>query len=281
MTSRQDPLLVIGCPRSGTTLLLRCLARHEDLAWVSRLVDRHPGQPWLSALNRLHDVPVVGDRSYWAVAGAGARLGRLIGWSRPTEPWSFWEAHLPGFRDDDVAGPGDIVRAVDRVVHAHGGIRMLSKYTDLPRVTHIRAVFPQAQFVHIVRDRDATISSYHAKLASGAFGTLRYVDEWVARWDDSLRQRYRDDPTPMTFADSQCRYFIGEIRSALATVPADDAIEVCYEELVEDPVDVLARICTMAGLRPSPQMEQFARRTCRPGRNELTQSSALADQSVG
>ena len=50
------PIFLIGCPRSGTTILLRLIAAHEELAWVSRYVNKLPKRLSLTLLNRVYDL---------------------------------------------------------------------------------------------------------------------------------------------------------------------------------------------------------------------------------
>lgn len=45
-------VFIIGCPRSGTTMLYHTLAAHPDFAYVSNHVNSHPEWTALAVVNR-------------------------------------------------------------------------------------------------------------------------------------------------------------------------------------------------------------------------------------
>src|SRR4051794_27962840 len=127
MTSFTRPIFpfVVGCSRSGTTLL-------------RALLDAHP----------LLAVP---PESHFAVAPRLRRLGR--------DPWfRLWGIEPPDLRGLDVA---DAVRAV---FAAYAAAQGKPRYADkTPHyVSHLPLLaerFPEARFVHVVRDgRDVALS---------------------------------------------------------------------------------------------------------------------------
>lgn len=87
-------------------------------------------------------------------------------------------------------------------------------------VPELRTVFPEARFIHVIRDgRDTALSSWKA-----AFGPRT----WVAaayKWRDSIRATQR----------------------GIRAVPADTVLEVRYEELLRYPETILSRVCDFIG----------------------------------
>ena len=47
------PVFLIGAPRSGTSLLYKCLALHPDLTYISNYNERLPRWESVSLLNRI------------------------------------------------------------------------------------------------------------------------------------------------------------------------------------------------------------------------------------
>ncbi len=51
----KKPVFIIGCPRSGTTMLLDILSSHEDFAWISQFVNKLPSKIYLGYIQRLYN----------------------------------------------------------------------------------------------------------------------------------------------------------------------------------------------------------------------------------
>ena len=193
------PIFIIGCPRSGTTLLQELLCGQGKLAWVSSLVDHFPRLPALSLLNRLTDLPLDGR---WI----GTRRNLLSRAVRPTEPWAFLGSCMRNFqwprqgdvpprrRDGSDISPDEIAatrRAFRRICSWHGKKRLLTKYTDFPRIQYLRRVFPDAFFVHVQRDPRAVIYSYYRKIESGDFHNWDEREWWSSGWPESWAEDWR------------------------------------------------------------------------------------------
>ncbi len=102
-------LLVIGPPRSGTTLLLQWLAELGHFAYPTNLLARFYAAPYLGALiNRLIGDPQFnyGDELFDHSLGARqyrSDLGKTQGMLQPSEFWYFWRRFIP----NDQAEPLD------------------------------------------------------------------------------------------------------------------------------------------------------------------------------
>jgi hypothetical protein len=219
------PVFIIGCPRSGTTLLLDVLAGTQSFGYVSTVGDRDKAADALHGRTRIYDLPFVGgriERNRRTLHGIASRLGPLKGHVRrriPTaiEPWEFWEDLIPGFRPERGDGRAvDPVSAVDddRIERAQLTVSallesqrrtvLLSKYTDFPRLRLIRAVFPTARFIHIRRDPFAVAASYATEIESGRFGTWAQRDWWAAEWPEPAQAHWRDSGESVRSTKSRC-----------------------------------------------------------------------------
>ena len=66
----KKPVFIIGCPRSGTTLLLDLLAAHEAFAWASHYTNHLSRFSILDLLNLVYEVPVLGRKLFgWKISG--------------------------------------------------------------------------------------------------------------------------------------------------------------------------------------------------------------------
>ena len=263
------PVFVIGCPRSGTTLLLDLLAGTRAFGYVSTSGTRRDVDESLHGRTRIYDTPMIGGllcthrARLLAVTAQLGPLGRAARRRLPSaiEPWEFWEDLIPTFRPEWGDGPAvdppansltpavvERTRAVvaDLLARQHRAV-LLSKYTDFPRVELMRLVFPHARFVHIHRDAHAVANSYAAEIEAGRFGTWDYREWWAAEWPEAARAHWRSHgETILGFAAHNRNRLVGLVEAAVADDPL--ALTVTYEELAVDPATTLRRILDFAGV---------------------------------
>lgn len=216
------PVVVLGVSRSGTTLLKEMLDRHSELAipsesyFIPQLWDRHGERSPVSAV----------------VADLG-RIARVRDWGVSPEDV---RARLPeGARFRDV---------IDAVYRSYAEARGKSRYGDktpayMQRLPLLDAVFPGAQYVHIVRDgRDAGIS-FMAMTRKPRFnaGRARRLPEFACAW----------------------RLEVEGARRFGASLGPGRYLEVRYEDLVAEPEARLRQVCGFLGLGWEPAMLDYHR----------------------
>jgi len=218
------PLLIGACPRSGTTLLRSLLNNHPDLA-----------------------VPAETD----FVIGAWAHRGRWGDLRRPQNRRRLaeWILDTPGRGGKRIrAGAFSRDEAVERVVAAPPTLgsalaalfAMFAEGKGKPRwgdkrpayAVYLDAVFdlfPDAQFVNLVRDPRAAAAS-------------------------QMRAPWYDDGRTLALAPAVAnwQYALRRVDAYAERLRPDQLLDLRYEDLVRDPPAALTRVCEFAGLRAGP-----------------------------
>lgn len=212
-------IFVVGCPRSGTTLVQGLLAAHPDLVTFPEthfFTTIHP----LNRFRALAGWPSL--RATGAMAAWAARAGRPdLAALDPVRPWSRDSA--AGFR-----------RVLDAWADAAGARGWIEKTpAHVYRIGAITRAVPDARFIHVVRDGRETVASLHdVARRHPAVWRSRYrffgargltVDECVLRWNRAMA-----------------------CTAAVAGNPAH--LIVRYEAVVADPRAAIGRMCSFIGL---------------------------------
>lgn len=150
------PIFIVGCQRSGTTIFYRLLSSHPDLAWFSNFTDRFPGFPHLAVFSNLFPLRqnkfiLMPMRVMIPKPREGVRIfGKCI---------SVNKKYLSA---NDVL-PEDATRLINQItahLKYHGRPRFLNKnITNAHRIGYLNAIFPEAIFLHMIRDPRANVAS--------------------------------------------------------------------------------------------------------------------------
>lgn len=229
------PFFVIGSPRSGTTMLRLMLTSHPQL-----LVPPECGfLLWLQ--------PQFGGWGAVEFADADniARFAHAVTAARKFDTWRLTRDEVAAAVAARTArGYADACDAVYRLFAARAG-KPEAIWGDknnyyLAHVGALRALFPRARFLHIVRDGRDAACSYREVMALPSTSPYRPV-------------------LPVAIGDI-ARQWAGDVRTIrdqLAILPAADACEMRYEDLTADPARELTRICSWLGVAFAPAMLRF------------------------
>jgi hypothetical protein len=216
------PLLVLGVSRSGTTLLRVILDRSPGIAipdesfFIPLLARRHRGE--VDAARFLDDLRRLPTLSAWGLSPEeiGARL-------------------RPGMR---------AAEAIAAIFEAHAAKELKPRWGDktpmyMRHLPLLDRLFPDAQYVHLIRDgREAALS--FLRMPAGAF-----TRTWAH---------------PDTAAEFAClwRSEVSAARKLGEKIGPSRYLEVRYEELVAVPEDVVTRICEFASIPYDAAMLDYA-----------------------
>jgi Sulfotransferase family len=222
-------LYIVGCPRSGTTLL-------------RRMVDAHPK---IAITRETHWIP--------EVAGQGRGID-LAGRVTPELP-AVLEAH-PKFATLGIdreelerlararpSYPTFVQALFDRYGAARGKLIVGDKTPGYVReIGLLHELFPRARFVHLVRDgRDVCLSAL----------------EWERKAEQFRRRFPTWDDAPVATAALWWRWHVLEGRASGNRLGPELYVELRYEALVADPEDECRRLCDFLRVAFDPAMLRF------------------------
>lgn len=269
---------VLGTGRCGSTLMAELIARHHDVGFVSNFDDKFSRLDlkgrWNNALFNRSDERDPSLRPFRDRRRPIER-GRLR--VAPSEGWEVLEKQVsPIFprpcRDltADDAMPWLQRRITDffdsRVV-AQGKPVFMHHLTGWPRSGLLSAAYPEARYVHVIRDGRAVASSW---LQMGWWDGYQGPDNWYlgplspadrAMWEDSGRSF-------VVLAGLGWKILIEALERARESVPSDQWIDVRMEDLIEDPRGQMANVLGFLGLDWDESYESgFARHTFQASRS--------------
>jgi hypothetical protein len=228
--------LVIGPPRSGTTLLYELLVTRFHLSYFSNLA------------HRLHRAPVsaslIGRRPIKRWAGNfESEYGHVRGWFAPNEGGAIWNRWIPephaidpqSMPEGDVAEMRSTIYGVASVV----GAPFVSKNVmHSVHMVALDAAVPGCLFIRIRRAEQANVRSIVQARSRG--GGPDDGDGWwsvkPAGWQATVGADHA------TQALAQVRGVHADIDAAIGILGETRILDVEYEELCEKPRETMGRV---------------------------------------
>lgn len=232
--------VVVGSPRSGTTLLRFMLDSHPQLAVPPETGFLKLAPSLKGTGGRLR------ERFFRAVVGFPPEAPAWPDFEIPAETF---RAALEGIEPFNAA---DGFRTFYRLYAARFGKERYGDKTPFycTELRTIRRVLPEARFVHIIRDgRDAALS-----LRGMWFSPGHEIETQAAYWRANVLAARR------------------------AGAGRADYLEVRYEDLILDPRSVLRRVCSFVALDYDEAMLDYHRRT--PERLKEHKGRTRADGTI-
>lgn len=221
--TRSGPVFVIGAARSGTSILTWLIRRYLKISFGSE------SQFIIRIYRRL---PEYGDLH------DDAHLRRLIDDIAKERCFERWTLRFGFVLDrqrifDRVApGPRGYPQVLNAIFEALAHHHEMSRWGDkTPEYNHdlpvLLSLFPNAQFVHIVRDgRDVALSAF--RMHFGATNTYRAATDW-------------------RLAELRVAHFA-------AALPPEQLLTIRYEALLTNPVQTFANLIEFLGVQESNEV---------------------------
>ena len=227
----------------------------------------------------------------------------IVAWFEPRTVWAYAD---PGRRhdrfDEADATPrvtNYIRRRFARYQRMHGGRRVMEKTpSNVMRIPYVRAIFPEARYLYLVREPLANLSSaelmwrlpihggklwrrlketpktqlhhytgrYFVDHARVRLLRKRHVSVWGVRYAGIY-----DDLNTMTAEQVIATQWVRASRRArqdLAVLPDDAVISMRYEDFVAEPCKSFAKVLAHCELEMTDTIEQALGDTVDPGRQQ-------------
>jgi hypothetical protein len=246
----ERPVFIIGSARSGTNIFYRLLAGHENLGWISSYVRRLPDWPWLAVLNSLYQTPFLAKRYH------DERR-----FPNPVEAYSVWDRFHPvkdtlgapplTERDVAVADVEGMRRFIAGILRFSRRARFLNKNVrNSRRIRYLQAIFPDAFFIHIIRDGRAVANS------------LLHIEWWptLSLWwaeQKTPTELEREGLDPVVIAARLWQSDVQQVLGDKEYIPRRQYIEVRYEKLVHDLGAEMKRVLDSCDLPWTPHFQAY------------------------
>ena len=227
---KKPPIFIVGTGRCGSTIFFKLLSHHKDMCWHSTLEHAYPESKCVRTLSRYLNT----DPLY-------SITKKLIKNFKPAEIWEIWKKADYGFLEprrplkaDDVTEEKrkKMREIVEGKVEKSKGNIFLAKLTGWSRIPYIKEIFPNAKFIHVMRDGRAVVNSLlHVDFWSGWEGIHNwrwgYKEEYVKEWE-------KYDRSFAVLAAIEWKLLVDEIEREGEKLPNDEFETVKYEDLAVD-----------------------------------------------
>jgi hypothetical protein len=257
------PIFFVGAPRSGTTILFEAFSAHEDLAWFSNYSHKFPRYPILSVISRLaYNNDFMGSKKQ-----NGESAFRL---PRPyaAECYPAWELCCgEKFRFDFLidakateSEKEKVIQLAHRIMKYQGKPRFVAKITGPTRISYLNSIFPDAIFIHVIRDGRAVANSL-MKVSWWKQGG-GYDRPWwrngLTDQDFDVYQRY--DKSPIVLTAIEWRRIMLVARQEAAAIDPSRYLEVRYEDALQDPFSYMDKLADFSQLPRSKKVHDYITR---------------------
>ena len=244
-------VFVVGCPRSGTTLVYQWLAASGLFTYPTNFTARFPTAPWLAErVQQLLRDPACDFRGELALEPASraesfhSHLGKTKGPFAPHEFWYWWRRFLPEEEhhalDEMKLAKVDTGRMLKEMAAWEGVLDrpLLMKAMNLNwNLPWVARLLPKAVFINVGRDPLMTMQSLLAA-RNDFFGDTH---QWYSFRPPEYAQV--KDQTPERQVAAQVFHTERAVAAGLAGLPACHQLEVRYEEFCRDPAGIYAQLC--------------------------------------
>ena len=224
---KNSPIFIVGCDRSGTTLL-RLMLNKSPVLYIT------PETEFLMTLKNNQEL--YGDFSqiyqrYFFIRDLQTNKATSKTYTFPVFDLTVEEAA----QAIEAVSPTDFSGAAQAIFKASANKRNKQRWGDktphqVENITALAEVFPDAQFVHIIRDgRDVAISMRKAGWLKGNMLTI--AEYWQTKVKAGI--------------------------TAGKTLGKDRYGEIYYERLLQQPTATLKALCNWLGLEYTPQMLEY------------------------
>lgn len=238
-------IIIVGCPRSGTTPALQWLSATGRFAYPSNLLARFYENPYVGALTQrvLIDFDAGNQIGMQQPEGFSSQLGKTMGGSAPSEFWYFWRRFFKFGELQQM--PKETVSASDHAAFLKG-LAGIEAVFDRPVVLKgmimnwhlpfLDTLLDKVVFLNMERESFYTAQSlYHAR--QKFFGS---VNNWYSF--KPAEYNFLKDRSPIEQVAGQAVYTRSAVREGLASIANEKQLTLQLEDLCNNTETAYSRL---------------------------------------
>lgn len=279
---------VLGTGRCGSTLVAELIARHPDVGFISNFDDKF-GRFDLKGRwnNELFNRSKERDPSLRPFRDRRRPIERGRLRVAPSEGWEVLDKQVSGIlpkpcRDLTVADATPWLQRrisdfFDSRIASQGKPLFMHHLTGWPRAGLLSAVYPEARYVHVIRDGRSVANSW---LQMGWWDGYQGPENWyLGPLSASDRQAWEEAGRSfVVLAGLAWKILMEALEAARASAPADRWLDVRLEDLIESPEVETRKILSFLDLTWNDQYERgFQRHTFQASRGQAWQRDLGSD----
>jgi len=245
---RYPVVLIMGCGRSGSTLMLQWLARTGRFAYPTNLLSRFYAAPYIGArIQQMLTDPQFNFRNelgeFRNEIKFSSLLGKTQGALAPNEFWYFWRRFFPygeiQYLDDQALEKVDVssfVAELAAIEAAFGKPLALKGLIINWNIPFLSSILDKVLFIHVTRHPLYNAQSL-LEARTSFFGNQRQWYSFKPREYDDLK-----DLNPYEQVASQVYFTNRAIEKGLAQIDNSRWMKISYEEFCDAPAEVFKHI---------------------------------------
>ena len=260
-------LFIIGTGRCGSSLIHEMIARHRSVGFISNIDDNLPALNLTGRFNSaIFRSPIGRFTKKGQLRFAPSEAFHLI--TRQVSPIYMFPGRNPTPQDVTPELKKGFRRFFIRRYRAQGKHVFIHKYTGWSRMAFFKEIFPEARFVHVVRDGRAVANSF---LQMAWWDGHQGPDEWIyGSMPEEFQAEWRHfGKSRVTMAGLTWKMLLDSIEKDQRQMPDDSVRTFVYEDFLHRSEHTLGQILRFAGLDWNPDYEKQIRKDpVRSGRKE-------------
>lgn len=260
-------VFIIGSGRCGSSLVHELISQHREAGFISNVDDNFPAFNSNGTLNNtLFRSPLGRFTRKGRARFAPSEAYRLI--AKKVSP--IYANSCRNLRAADVTP--ELRKSFRNFFHdryrAQGKQVFVHKYTGWSRAEFFKEIFPEAKFVHVVRDGRAVANSFlQMDWWTGYLGPEKWYlgslnERQKSLWESSNRSF-------LVLAGIAWEILVTSVERDANGIGTDSVCTVRYEDFLQDPAEQIRTICGYSELEFSKDFERrIGRRQINPGRKQ-------------
>jgi hypothetical protein len=254
------PVFIVGCHRSGTTILYDTLAQHPDIAYFTNASAYLPKSPifanWIASM-------MLGETTVERFSKDGIQ----VSYNSPNEGTRLWEYHtseVESYYLDETYSNSEFEHYLKSTIQKHlkyfNASRFINKNPDNSvRIRYLNKLFPDAYFIHIVRDARAVCQSLlkFRQTASDFFGPEHRFATSGVKGKTWIEIKQLWDCDPFTAIGLLWRDIVETLEFDRHFISPEQYLEIRYEDFVNEPLLYLKKMIQFCQLPWNEDVERI------------------------